>query len=49
MTLGPSVTSDLCHNHNYIAYLYVYNCTDFERIEKGLVKDQCRYFLIIQL
>ena len=35
-------TRDVCLLDNYIAYLYVYECTEFERIGSGLVTDQCR-------
>ena len=35
-------TRDVCLLDNYIAYLFVYECTDFERIGSGLVTDQCR-------
>ena len=36
------VRSDMCENHNYIAYVFVYECTDWSRIAEVEVRDQCR-------
>ena len=40
--LGPPLSGDMCENHNYIAYVFVYECTDWRRIAEGEVRDQCR-------
>ena len=46
---GPEVTSDLSQNHNYIAYLFVFQYTHWDKIMSGMVEDQCRYVFVLTL